>query len=424
LDVLPEQLPIIPGTAALPTPVPCPGGCELRFCSEACATQNFAQQHRLLCPCIGRRGASTQGTSSSKRTRSDAPLKPTSVARTKAPAQLEQGLASMTIGTEEGDRHPPEAASTDDCDGIDISDAPPATEGASSAKGGASSSSSVEPQEDAEGDSLEGLSALEPLPRFIAHARASNEIFEMAAKAVAQVLCKLDGVPLESIQAVYAEAMIPFVGPPWWEAVATPDDVTDEIGFRRTLRQLVTESWTLLASVLGQYAPADCPLFQSPKAYATIVGAFERRNVAVQVASPVEEYFLAIDGMDEGEEKARVTALTAPVLDALDASYATAFDGIGLFPLQATMNHTCEPNVSLLKEEGEEERDGRVVARLSRDVAQGEELCNAYVDVSLPLRRRRRELREYGFECMCARCIREEAEKKKSSKREGKKRLK
>jgi uroporphyrin-III C-methyltransferase len=71
-------------------------------------------------------------------------------------------------------------------------------------------------------------------------------------------------------------------------------------------------------------------------------------------------------------------------------------------------------------------RDGRVVARLMRDVAAGEELCNAYVDISLPVRRRRRELREYGFECDCARCERElkAADEKKATKADGKRRLK
>ena len=39
----------------------------------------------------------------------------------------------------------------------------------------------------------------------------------------------------------------------------------------------------------------------------------------------------------------------------------------------------------------------------------GEELCNPYIDVSLPLAARRRELREYGFVCVCARCVREAA---------------
>ena len=98
------------------------------------------------------------------------------------------------------------------------------------------------------------------------------------------------------------------------------------------------------------------------------------------------------------------------------------------FRVISNINHSCVPNVTLLKEaESAEERDGRVVARTTRDVAEGEELCNAYVDVSLPLRRRRRELREYGFECDCPRCVQElavAAEKKAADKKSGKKRLK
>ena len=97
--------------------------------------------------------------------------------------------------------------------------------------------------------------------------------------------------------------------------------------------------------------------------YATIVGAFERRNCALQVASPVEDYLLRVDAMEEGAEKAAVTAVTAPILDALDDAYATPCEGAGLFPLQATLNHNCEPNVTLVKEEGDEERDCRVFAR-------------------------------------------------------------
>ena len=49
----------------------------------------------------------------------------------------------------------------------------------------------------------------------------------------------------------------------------------------------------------------------------------------------------------------------------------------------------------------------------------------ADVDISLPVRRRRRELREYGFECDCARCVRELAAVKSTPKSSnGKKRLK
>ena len=128
--------------------------------------------------------------------------------------------------------------------------------------------------------------------------------------------------------------------------------------------------------------------------------------------------------MPVGPQRASLEQVTRPILDALGDDYAAPFEGAGLFPLQATLNHSCEPNVTLLKEEGPEERDGRVVARLTRDVAAGEELCNSYVDTLLPLRRRRRELREYGFDCDCPRCERElaaAADKKAAEKRAGNK---
>lgn len=241
---------------------------------------------------------------------------------------------------------------------------------------------------------------------------------------MALVLCALDGVPPAAIPAAYEKAMSPFAAPPWWEAVATPEDITDEADFRRTLRALLTESWTLLAPVLGGAAPAGCALFTSDDAYARIVGAFERRNCTVAVASPVEAYFLAIDDLPEGPAKQSIQQTTQPVLDALDVDYATPFDGTGLYPMQATLNHSCSPNVTLLKETVDEEADGRVVARTTADVAQGEELCNSYVDISLPLRRRRRELREYGFDCTCERCVRElaAAADKKGDKKAGKRR--
>jgi hypothetical protein len=142
--------------------------------------------------------------------------------------------------------------------------------------------------------------------------------------------------------------------------------------------------------------------------YGVILGAFERRNCAVLVSSPVENYFLAVDDLDDGPQKEAVTAVTQPVLDALDDAYATPCEGIGLFPLQAMLNHSCEPNVSLQKGEDDED-DGRVVATVAAPVAAGTELCNAYIDVELPLAARRRELREYGFVCVCARCVREAA---------------
>ena len=52
LAALPAQLPTVDGVAALPQPVACPGGSDLRFCSDECAQANYADHHRLFCgPC-------------------------------------------------------------------------------------------------------------------------------------------------------------------------------------------------------------------------------------------------------------------------------------------------------------------------------------------------------------------------------------
>ena len=74
--------------------------------------------------------------------------------------------------------------------------------------------------------------ATEAIAKFEAHAGKSNEVFLLAAKAMALVFSSIEaGVPPE-------EALEPFPGPLWWDAIATPDDVTDEASFRATLRQV------------------------------------------------------------------------------------------------------------------------------------------------------------------------------------------
>jgi len=403
----PEKLPVVSGMHELPAPVSCPGRCNLRFCSEECATQNFAEHHRLLCP-----GAAGSGSSSVA-----VPLPVPPPAPPSATDELAAGVGGMRVGRMRVDMQPAGEAQvvlklTAFAAVVPTLESKPAVKGSAAA---------IVPLTPTTANTFEDLPS-EPLARFVAHANATNEIFLLAAKAAALVLCRTEAEGASG----YDAAMAPFaMEPMWWDAVATPDDVSDEKDFRRTLRELLTESWTLLCALVGPRAPSGCAFMATPAAYATIVGAFERRNCALQVASPVEAYFLAIDAMDEGEAKAAVTAVTAPLLDALDEAYSTPCEGTGLFPLQATLNHSCEPNVTLLKEEGLEERDGRVVARLTRNVAAGEELCNSYVDTSLPVKRRRRELREYGFECDCPKCVRElKAASEKKAAKDGKRRLK
>ena len=86
----------------------------------------------------------------------------------------------------------------------------------------------------------------------------------------------------------------------------------------------------------------------------------------------------------------------------------------GVYLLHAHLNHSCEPNVQT------RHLDSRVVARVSikalRDIEEGEELLVTYVQPSLGVRERRRELKSWGIaECKCSRCIREDGELAKSA---------
>ena len=277
---------------------------------------------------------------------------------------------------------------------VDVTDgtAGGSSAGASSSAGGGSSSAgasgvaaSAEGESDEEGGGLESMPE-EPLARFHAHCKATNEIFGLAGKACARVLVQLESAEAAGteMKTAYEAAMAPFAaGLKWWDAVATPDDVADEVDSAAHSGSSLTESWTLLAAVLGPHAPPGCPLRigRRVRSHCRCLRAAQLRH---SVASPVEEHFLLVDALDEAHELA--SPVTGPLLDALDESYALSFEGTGLFPLQATMNHHCEPNVTLLKEEAEEERDGRVVARLTRDVAEGEELCNSMWTSRCPTR--------------------------------------
>ena len=54
--------------------------------------------------------------------------------------------------------------------------------------------------------------------------------------------------------------------------------------------------------------------------WGSLVGMFELNNLAVQVQSPVELFFLAVDDLDD-QEKTAVQPITQPWLDALDTDY-------------------------------------------------------------------------------------------------------
>ncbi|ORY73105.1 hypothetical protein BCR35DRAFT_307372 [Leucosporidium creatinivorum] len=86
--------------------------------------------------------------------------------------------------------------------------------------------------------------------------------------------------------------------------------------------------------------------------------------------------------------------------------------GVSISPLVALINHACLPNAVVVfpsYHTSSNPQPMRVVA--IRDIKPGEELLTSYVDLGLPLRRRKAQLREsYHFECTCALCFKRRAE--------------
>lgn len=76
--------------------------------------------------------------------------------------------------------------------------------------------------------------------------------------------------------------------------------------------------------------------------------------------------------------------------------------GLGMFALEATTNHSCQPNCIV-----KYESDNSMKLIALRDIEAGEELTHSYIEESAPLKERQEELKSYGFVCDCPKCIQE-----------------
>ncbi|CAM9363677.1 unnamed protein product [Discosporangium mesarthrocarpum] len=105
----------------------------------------------------------------------------------------------------------------------------------------------------------------------------------------------------------------------------------------------------------------------------------------------------------------------------LDASFPP-LDGTALYTLICCMNHSCQPNCIVRYPVGTRLRsqvlpESMNVAMVAEvvaleDIVAGEELSQSYVDKAMRLEERRLALKDYGFNCQCARCLQEEKENK------------
>ncbi|KAG6965014.1 hypothetical protein JG687_00005659 [Phytophthora cactorum] len=99
--------------------------------------------------------------------------------------------------------------------------------------------------------------------------------------------------------------------------------------------------------------------------------------------------------------------------DALMSLGYPSIEGTALFPIICTMNHSCDPNCTVLYTKN---GDGHVVA--IRDIQKGEELCICYIDVDMDVQMREINLREYKFKCFCSRCVQERQQLERQNSQE------
>jgi len=79
-------------------------------------------------------------------------------------------------------------------------------------------------------------------------------------------------------------------------------------------------------------------------------------------------------------------------------------EGLGMFLLEACINHSCQPNVKLWPDA----EKPLITAKATRDIGEGEEVFINYVDTKLERAERQEKLlSQYHFTCTCPRCERE-----------------
>uniref|UniRef100_A0A7S3VR10 SET domain-containing protein n=1 Tax=Dunaliella tertiolecta TaxID=3047 RepID=A0A7S3VR10_DUNTE len=207
----------------------------------------------------------------------------------------------------------------------------------------------------------------------------------------------------------------------WWESVAVPEDVEDEQAFRQQLKELTAESLELMKPAWPGVA-ALFPALMSMEVWGGLVGMFELNNLAMAVPSPVEDYFLLVDGLPE-PEKAACQQSTQKWLDALDKWYDVPAQGTGFMALQSCANHSCEPNAAT-----EGEGTGLTAVYARRAIKEGEEITITYIEEdgdedgtgkALSFKQRQAALRDYGFKCQCTLCLRDAAKAPKKPSRSG-----
>lgn len=82
-------------------------------------------------------------------------------------------------------------------------------------------------------------------------------------------------------------------------------------------------------------------------------------------------------------------------------------DGTAFYSLICKINHSCIPNV-MVKYATSSDFKLHVNLFTVKNIQEGEEFVQCYIDQDLPYSDRVRSLQDYGFQCKCSKCLNEE----------------
>jgi hypothetical protein len=283
-----------------------------------------------------------------------------------------------------------------------------------------------------------------PLVLFKQYAIANNELFLLAA----QLICRIIMHRKNSGTKEGTDVTALFHHKVWWEVVNL------DCGFAvDDLKKMLNDTLTLLQQailhpILAQIPNAPIDDLFTFEYYARLMGMLEINDNSIDIDSPLHVYHAKLDNIKEHERRAALKVLN-PVIDKLtemkqeeegeeeDAEMGTEeqemtdsvdthdhrehgdemeaeeeeeeeepiiprFTGLGVFPTEAMLNHSCEPNCTI---KFPTNFLAHIVA--TKDIKKGEEILHCYIEDKQPYEDRQYDLYEYGFKCECPKCQRE-----------------
>ena len=270
---------------------------------------------------------------------------------------------------------------------------------------------------------------------FRSHAESYHDTFVLAALLTAHVVCDVAHGGVAPAEAMAKS--LRFVAGPWPELL--PENAKGREAWVAKRWEILGASHGLLGAALGA-APAGLEPLLSLEGYARTVGMLDlttkdlarpnpldaRLKAALEASSVPHRSAMARFSLawsrerracieaqeptspresDSEEEEEQTTDLVALSRRVAALPVLPGFDGFGLAPTVALINHSCDCTLDVVPAV----YNADVVVTAYRDIAAGEELSMTYIDDTKPRAARQRLLLScYGFHCRCRRC---EAEK-------------